>query len=164
MIDPLPSCPVALAALTRPTADALSLETLPLHAHETLLAFSFYHAVYTYLSPALSRALFPVQYPALAPKTKINWDIHVVSMFNSTFICSAALWVLLVDRERSLMSTEERIYGYTGAMGMIQAFAAGYFIWDTMASALHLRVTGPGALAHAMSALIITGLGFVSPA
>ena len=60
------------------------------------------------------------------------------------------------------MDTTERIWGYTGALGMTQAFAAGYFAWDTMASAVHLNVSGPGALAHAISALIITSLGFVS--
>lgn len=72
------------------------------------------------------------------------------------------MWVLWKDEERKNMNAEERIWGYTGAMGMTQAFAAGYFAWDTWASALYLEVTGPGALAHAVSALIITSLGFVS--
>jgi hypothetical protein len=83
-------------------------------------------------------------------------------MFNSIFICSIALWVLLKDEGRRTMNAEERIWGYTGAMGMTQAFAAGYFAWDTWASALYLEVTGPGALAHAVSALVVSSLGFVS--
>ena len=160
MIDPIP--PRAINALSQPIADRLSLQTLPLHIHEILLAAGFYHVVFTYISPALSRLLFPATYPRLLLRTKINWDIHVASMFNSVFICSIALYVLLNDEERKNMNAGERIWGYTGAMGMTQAFAAGYFAWDTWASALYLEVTGPGALAHAVSALIITSMGFVS--
>jgi len=36
---------------------------------------------------------------------------------------------MFVDEERQTMDWRERIYGYTGVVGMIQAFAAGYFIW-----------------------------------
>ena len=59
------------------------------------------------------------------------------------------------------MSLEERIWGYTGAMGMTQAFAAGYFIWDVKISAVNVGILGWGSLAHAVSALLITSLGFV---
>lgn len=61
------------------------------------------------------------------------------------------------------MNARERIWGYTGAMGMTQAFAAGYFAWDVLVSSMHLDVLGPGSLAHAISALIVTCLGFVCP-
>lgn len=37
---------------------------------------------------------------------------------------------------------EERVWGYTGATGMIQGFAAGYFLWDVMMSTLHVDVLG----------------------
>lgn len=160
MLDPFP--PRRINFLSQPIADRFSLQTLPLHVHEILLAAGVYHVIYTYLSPTLSNQLFPATYPRLSLRTRINWDIHMVSMFNSIFICSIALWVLLKDEERRTMNAEERIWGYTGAMGMTQAFAAGYFAWDTWASALYLEVTGPGALAHAVSALVITSLGFVS--
>ena len=60
------------------------------------------------------------------------------------------------------MNARERIWGYTGAMGMTQAFAAGYFAWDVMVSVVHYGVLGPGSLAHAISALVVTNLGFVS--
>lgn len=60
------------------------------------------------------------------------------------------------------MNLEERIWGYTGALGMTQAFAAGYFIWDVKISATNVGILGWGSLAHAVSALLITSLGFVS--
>jgi hypothetical protein len=46
---------------------------------------------------------------------------------------------------------------------MVQGFAAGYFLWDLGVSVRHVDVLGLGSLAHAISALLVTGLGFVSP-
>ncbi len=60
------------------------------------------------------------------------------------------------------MGWRERVWGYTGATGMVQGFAAGYFLWDLLASIKHVDIHGWGALAHAGSALVISSLGFVS--
>ena len=60
------------------------------------------------------------------------------------------------------MGWEERVWGYTGAGGMIQGFAAGYFLWDLCVSVTHVNVFGWGLLAHAVSALVVFSLGFVS--
>ena len=60
------------------------------------------------------------------------------------------------------MGARERVWGYTGASGMVQGFAAGYFLWDLVASAGSLDVHGAGALMHAVSALAVSLLGFVS--
>jgi len=138
----------------------LSLNTLPLHAHEIIGAFCFYTIMNILISPALSTLLFPDIYPRLPPRTKINWDIHVVSMVQSFFINSLALWVMWTDTERKDMDWEERIWGYTGAGGMVQALAAGYFLWDLLSCAYHINVQGWGALVHAISAVIVIGLGF----
>ena len=160
MIDPFPP-PGIGEALVQPVADALGLRTRPLPAHEMLLAFAIYCALKTYVSPALSSRFFPATYPKLSPKTKVNWDVHLTSLFQSAFVCGAALWVVIRDEERRSMNARERIWGYTGAMGMTQAFAAGYFAWDVLVSTVHLDVLGPGSLAHAISALVVTCLGFV---
>ena len=45
---------------------------------------------------------------------------------------------------------------------MLQGVAAGYFQWDLMISAENMDVHGLGALAHAVSALAVSLLGFVS--
>ncbi len=60
------------------------------------------------------------------------------------------------------MDAVGRVFGYTGAMGAVQGFAAGYFVWDLWVSIIHLDVLGVGSLAHAASALLITMFGFVS--
>ena len=60
------------------------------------------------------------------------------------------------------MNASQRVWGYTGSSGMVQGFAAGYFLWDLMASIKDVDVHGWGALIHAASALAVTSLGFVS--
>jgi hypothetical protein len=59
------------------------------------------------------------------------------------------------------MDWEERVWGYTGAAGMVQALAAGYFVWDLFVTSLNLDVFGLGTLAHAIAALLVYTLGFV---
>ena len=161
MIDPLPGPPPLISFLAQPFANVLSLQTLPLHAHEVLLAFTAYYLTDTTLAPRISIMFFPNTYSSLPPRTKINWNIRIVSTIQAIFICALALWVVVADKERNNMSSGERIWGYTGAMGMTQAFAAGYFIWDVKISAVNVGILGWGSLAHAVSALLITSLGFV---
>ena len=60
------------------------------------------------------------------------------------------------------MGPRERVWGYTGASGIVQGFAAGYFLWDLAICAGNVDVHGPGALLHAASALAVSLLGFVS--
>ena len=163
MHDPFPiPCPPLLADLTKPLADALDLPTLPLHIHEILFATLSYHLICVYVSPFLSSRLFPSIYPHLPPRTRLNWDVHVVSLVQSVSICSLALWVMRVDSERKTQQWEERVFGYTGAGGMIQGFAAGYFLWDLVICLRHVATFGWGLLAHAVAALIVFSLGFVS--
>ena len=161
MIDPLPRPPTLISSLAQPLANLLSLTTLPLHAHEVFFAFAAYYLMDTILAPRLSVQLLPKTYASLSPRTKINWNIRVVSTIQAIFICALALWVIVADGERERMNSEERIWGYTGALGMTQAFAAGYFIWDVKISAVNVGILGWGSLAHAVSALLITSLGFV---
>ncbi|KZF25262.1 DUF887-domain-containing protein [Xylona heveae TC161] len=160
MLDPFLPAPPVLSKLVQPLADYLSLPTLPLHVHEVLFAFVLYHVVNTRISPYVSARLFPQIYPNLPPKTRVNWDVHVVSLVQSSFINFMALWVMWNDEERYNMSLTERIFGYTGACGMIQGFAAGYFLWDLMVSLQHVRMFGLGMLAHAICALVVFSFGF----
>lgn len=163
MYDPFPfRVPPVLARATDGISSRYNLDTLPLHIHEILLAFAFYHFTCTRFSPALSRRFFPRIYPALNERTKLNWDVHVVSLVQSTIISGLALWVMWTDKERSNMDWRERVWGYTGGMGMIEGLAAGYFVWDLWISTLHVDLFGIGLWVHAASALWVFGLGFVS--
>ncbi|KAI9877141.1 MAG: hypothetical protein M1830_004691 [Pleopsidium flavum] len=160
MLDPFLSPPAFITALAQPIADFFGLTTLPLHAHEVLAAFLFYHTINIYVSPMLSRWLFPKIYASLPRRTKLNWDVHVVSLVQSSLINILALWIIWTDEERKSMSWPERVWGYTGGGGMIQGFAAGYFLWDLVVSSMNVGVFGWGMLAHAIAALVVFSLGF----
>ncbi|KAL8674662.1 MAG: hypothetical protein Q9168_000970 [Polycauliona sp. 1 TL-2023] len=161
MHDPFPiSPPPFLVKATTPLADFLGLHTLPIHIHELLLAALSYHVICAYISPFLSSRLFPSIYPSLPLRSRVNWDVHVVSLVQSVVVCAVAIWVMVADEERRSMDWEERIWGYTGADGMIQAFAAGYFLWDLQICLRYLGIFGPGLLMHAVAALVVFSLGF----
>ncbi|KAG9199743.1 hypothetical protein G6514_007968 [Epicoccum nigrum] len=161
MRDPFPlQRPEYLVKYVQPVANALHLRTLPLHFHEVAFAFALYHFTNKYISPAISRYFFPNIYPQFNARTKLNWDVHVVSFVQSTVICGLALWVMLDDDERDQMSQVERVHGYTGGTGLVQAFAGGYFLWDLMVTVQHVSVFGVGMLFHAISALCVFSLGF----
>ena len=59
------------------------------------------------------------------------------------------------------MDARSRVWGYTGATGMVQGFSAGYFLWDLLTGLLDVDVHGWGVVTHAASALAVSSLGFV---
>ena len=67
-----------------------------------------------------------------------------------------------VDEDRAAMSWEQRVWGHTGALGLVQAFGCGYFVWDLWISARYVGMFGWGILAHAVAALTVFAFGFVS--
>ncbi|KAM5356352.1 hypothetical protein ACJ41O_002998 [Fusarium nematophilum] len=161
MKDPFFLPPIQwLADKTQPLADAFDLPTLPLHIHEVLAAALLYSVIFWPISPWLSNLLAPEHYSKLPRKRRLNWDAHVVSMVQSTLINGLAIWVMFADSELRNMNWEERVWGYTGAAGFIQALAAGYFLWDLVVTSLNLDVFGLGTLAHAIAALLVYSLGF----
>jgi hypothetical protein len=160
MRDPIPA-PALFVEYTTPLAQRLSLATLPYHVHEVALGFFGYHFILYYLSPLLSRALVPKTYNGFNRRTRLNWDIHWVSMVQALFVNSAALYVMFTDTQRKGMDWEGRLWGYTPASGMVQGFAAGYFLWDLQISTQYLSISGMSALLHAIGALAVTCIGFV---
>lgn len=112
----------------------------------------------------LSRYLVPEKYKSLNRRDRLSWDAHVVSMYQSLFINTVALWVIFTDPQRALQNGDwrERLWGYNGAGGMVQGFAAGYFLWDVFISVVHFDVLGFSSLVHGVCALGVTCIGFVS--
>ncbi|PYH82172.1 DUF887-domain-containing protein [Aspergillus uvarum CBS 121591] len=160
MLDPFPPPPEWLREAVGPWALYLNVPAVTEHAHEIILSFTGYLFIHYILSPCLSPLLFPRHYPNLSPRTKLNWDVHVVSLVQSTFINAMALWAMWVDEERSSMNAAERVYGYTGVCGLVSACAAGYFVYDLIVSAVYIKMFGIGMLFHAISALWVFSFGF----
>ncbi|PGH10906.1 hypothetical protein AJ80_07349 [Polytolypa hystricis UAMH7299] len=160
MLDPLGPPPQWLQDLVQPLAEKLSLHSIVPHVHEILLSFVFYQLLQSVVSPWLSTRLFPKFYPNFPARTKLNWDIHVVSLVQSSLINILALYVMFMDNERKNMTSGERVYGYLGSSGLIQGMATGYFIWDLIVSTVHIKIFGIGLWFHAISALWVFSLGF----
>jgi len=161
MFDPFPfKNPPWLKDFITPYAERLDLPSLPDHIHEILFAAILYQLTLTVFSPVLSTAIFGRRYRKLSPKNRLNWDVHVVSFVQSTLVCTLAIYVTLKDKEREAMGFQERVYGYTGALGLVQAFGCGYFLWDLYVCARYVTLFGPGMLAHAVAALAVYTLGF----
>jgi len=161
MKDPFPIPPIPwLAKAVQPLSDILSFQTLELHVHEVVISFLSYTAINLYFAPLVSRWLVPERYDKLSPEKKLSWNVHVVSLCQSTMINTLALWVMYVDEERKNMDWRQRVWGYTGAAGMVQGLAAGYFLWDLVITLQHVKVFGPGMLAHALSALCVFSFSF----
>lgn len=162
MLDPFGPAPKPLAALVQPISTKLNLTTLPLHIHEVLFFAFFYHVILTVVSPRLSNRFFPTHYQAFNKRTKLSWDVHVVSLVQSSLVNTAALYVVFFDEERGSMDSKQRVWGYSGALGLLQAMALGYFLWDLWLCTWHFTIFGPGLLAHAVSAVTVFSFGFVS--
>ncbi|KAL2130505.1 hypothetical protein VTI74DRAFT_6317 [Chaetomium olivicolor] len=161
MRDPFPIPPIpALRKAVEPLAERLAMPTLPLHIHEVVGAALFYTFIQVAISPVLSEMFFSKYYPRHNRAKKANWDTHVVSLVQSLIINALALWVMFVDEERKSMDYEQRVWGYTGGCGLVQALAAGYFVWDLGITLLNLDIFGLGLLAHAVSALAVYTFGF----
>ncbi len=158
---PFPAIP-ALSKAVQPYADRYAMATLPLHVHEMLGAALFYTFIHLVVSPVISNRFFPTYYPRHSRGKKANWDAHVVSLVQSVLINALALWVMFVDETRVGADWQERVWGYSGASGFIQAMATGYFVWDLVITLIYIDVFGLGLLAHAVSALAVYSFGYVS--
>ncbi|PLN81335.1 DUF887-domain-containing protein [Aspergillus taichungensis] len=160
MLDPIPPPPAWLRDFVDPWAQRVNLPGLSDHFHEVIIFFLGYQFIHSVLSPLLSPILFPRHYPHLNKRTKLNWDVHVVSLIQSVSICALALWVMFTDKERQSMNAGERVYGYTGGCALVGSMAMGYFVYDLIVSTMHLRMFGIGMLFHAISALWVFSFGF----
>jgi hypothetical protein len=116
----------------------------------------------TVVSPYLSSLLVPHIYNKFNKRTKVNWNVRVVSFIQASLINTAAIYVIFADEQRNEMDWRGRIWGYSGATGLVQGMAAGYFLWDLTVSVQYLAILGPGSLMHAIAALMVTLVGFVS--
>ncbi|KAJ9610333.1 hypothetical protein H2200_005110 [Cladophialophora chaetospira] len=136
-----------------------TLKTLPYHVHHIGLTSLTYSTIFWVLSPVASAKLFSV-YRKSPRRTQINWNVRVVSLIQSIFICGSAICVILSDKSRVQSDVRSRLLGYSPMAARVQASAAGYFLWDILVSVLYLPILGPSSFIHGVCALSITMLGF----
>ena len=143
-----------LKAIT-PYCELLGFKSLPNHLHVIIGAALFYECIFL-LSPLLCSRF--QSYTTLNTRSKINWDIHLVSMVQSTLICWLA-YLALGDPKLK----EDRVFGYSPFGADVSALACGYFIWDTFVCLRYIRYFGVGFALHGIASLTVFLFGFVFP-
>lgn len=125
------------------------------HWHEIVLAAVTYFAIQA-VTPAFAKRLLGPTYTKLDRKTKLNFDIHVVSMVQ----CIVSILVLLPTWEHphALNRADDpfnSIFGYNAYSGFVSSITVGYFIWDMYVCLVHVNLFGLGFLLHAFAALFV---------
>ncbi|KAF2266356.1 hypothetical protein CC78DRAFT_513843 [Lojkania enalia] len=144
----------------QPICNYLKLPLLPGHIHEVFGALLFYQILYMYIGPRISTYLAPKTYPIFQGRSKLDWNIHIVSMTQATFISFLSQYVVLFDYERKRMTAQERAYGYTELSTTALAIANGYFIWHFIMMTKHVNAYGWGMVAHACATNFLMIQGF----
>lgn len=131
------------------------------HWHEIAASFLFYNAV-QWLSPRVSSALLGTKYTALPLKTRINFDIHVVSQVQCivSILAIVPCWNHPYILNRAV-DPQHSILGYYPYGGLVLGISTGYFMWDTYVCAKYYRLFGAGFLLHGVAALYVFGTSFL---
>lgn len=127
------------------------------HWHEILLSVVFYFSIQA-VSPTVSSKLFGKTYTELNAKTKLNFDIHVVSMVQ----CIISILIIVPAWSHPHISGRAddaylSIFGYNPYSGFVGAITVGYFIWDAVVCTLYIKLFGIGFLLHGFAALWVFG-------
>lgn len=145
-----------IVAWLQPYADAYGMHHLPTHV-PTLIRSSLLWFAIQALSAQLSPKIFPKTFAKFNRKTRIGWDIHVVSFVHAAIITPLAARIWWKARQTNALGIQthplavDRLYGYDYEAAQVYAIAQGYFVWDSVVSILH---EGPGFIAHGLVALI----------
>lgn len=127
------------------------------HWHEIVIATLAYFGIQA-ISPVFSAALFGKTYTGLNAKTKLNFDIHVVSMVQ----CVVSILVIVpcwghLHFQNRVEDPYLSVLGYTPYHGFISAITTGYFIWDFVVCLVNMKLFGFGFFLHAVAALVVFG-------
>ncbi|ODV64278.1 TLC domain-containing protein [Ascoidea rubescens DSM 1968] len=126
-----------------------SLKYYKLHLHEILFSVLFYSICF-YLSPIILKYLLKENYTKLKKSTKVNFDIHFVSMIQC-IISNLIIMPLFQDPDLKA----KRFTNYTPYAGLVSSLTIGYFIWDLIMCIFYFKLFGFGFLLHAVSSLIV---------
>lgn len=125
------------------------------HWHEIVISTVFYFFIQA-IAPAVCTKLVGKAYTGLDNKTKVNFDIHAVSMVQ----CVISVLLLLCGLSNAPYSNrwtdpESSIFGYTPYLGFVAAMTIGYFIWDLFVCAWYFKLFGVSFLFHGFAALYV---------
>lgn len=128
------------------------------HWHEVAALTAVY-----FVLQGLSSAYCPVvvgkPYLELNRKTRINFDIHVVSMVQCVLSCLIILpmWGHSHWQNRAEDSMLS-VLGTTDYGNLVASLTVGYFVWDTYVCIKYYLLFGAGFLFHGVAALYVFSL------
>ncbi|KAK9244656.1 TLC domain-containing protein [Lipomyces tetrasporus] len=153
MIDPLAvEYPEGVAATLDNIFGYIHLPMLSKHIHEIVFAFTLYQGLFL-LGPFFGS--FVSSYKTLNERTRLNFDIHVVSQVQCLLILALALPAFF-DPDLQ----DDHIFGYSPYGGLVYAFAVGYFAWDSYISIRYIKWFGTGFAVHGVASLSVFLLSF----
>lgn len=94
-----------------------------------------------YLSSLLSPRLFPETFKKLKPATKASWHVHWVAFAHAAIITplTARIWYkvyLQGGLDGTHLLAQNRLYAFDPEAANVYAITLGYFVWDSVVSAL----------------------------
>ncbi|CEP24582.1 unnamed protein product [Cyberlindnera jadinii] len=128
-------------------------QTLDNHIHELVACILFYHAIYL-SSSVLAPMVFAETFRTLPRKTRIDFNIHVVSMIQSVLIL-----FLIIPLFTDPVLVNDRVFGYTPYCGFVTTAALGYFIWDAIISLVYVNYFGVSFLVHGVVSACVFYIG-----
>ncbi len=114
----------------QPYADQLGIPAIAPHVPTVVLSLTSWVTI-QYLSAVLSPKLFPKRFAKFDRRTRVNWDIHVVSFVHAAIVtpAAAAIW-WQVQQSGGLAAKNhplaiDRLRGYDYEAGQVYAIALG---------------------------------------
>lgn len=125
------------------------------HWHEIAFMFVFYLTVQL-LTPSVCTRYLGNTYTSLNERTRINFDIHVVSMIQC-FISLGTLTPMWYNEfyVNRVEDPHGSMFGYFPYGGFVASCAIAYFIWDTYVCLRYYSSFGMSFLFHGLAALFV---------
>mmetsp|Transcript_25386 Transcript_25386/g.63681 ORF Transcript_25386/g.63681 Transcript_25386/m.63681 type:complete len:276 (-) Transcript_25386:37-864(-) len=121
---------------------------------DNALLFSAATAAWTLLyvvcAPLAARLLAP-HTKKLSPQDVVNLHSKLVAFLHALIVCPGSSYILLADREL----WDDRIFGYSSACRLLCGVSAGYFIWDSVFSVIHVKDSGAAFVFHGVACMIV---------
>jgi hypothetical protein len=132
------------------------LQLLPLYGDFIILSAFFMHLVYLlgcYLS-----SMYSSSYQKLSSSKQASWSIHIVSQVFSIIVLTLCI-PILSNKDPQI----DKLFGTDLYSSTVYAFAAGYFLWDTIITIYYISETGAAFIFHGLSCFLVFFTSFVSP-
>ncbi|KAJ6525724.1 DUF887-domain-containing protein [Mycena capillaripes] len=130
-----------------------ALPKLQPHLPLFLASFAVFNLVHLVAVPLLGRVFFPSQWTRMGARNRNNWAVHICSQIHAAVILPLALRCLALPELDA-----DRVFGWHERSGTVQAFAAGYFLWDSLDAIFNFEDIG--FVLHGLACFAIYLLSF----